>query len=192
MCPPPQLNFFGFRLSVNFLAYTAKNILTAFLKMPVFGRMPQMLKTWVFNNIHIFSNKAYLPSKQPIFVENLLFVENYVERLLKSWKNRWKNGKICGSSFLNYSFHWFLIFEFNIWYLIFDYGYFCYAFLMAKNKYAINRTGFKNFFFQWRIYKKLCAYFPRCCAIFLPLTKILWYFSYFSAKKYWQKEKYLL
>ena len=118
-----------------------------------------MLKTWVFNNIHIFSNKAYLPSKQPIFVENLLFVENYVERLLKSLKNRWKNGKICGSSFLNYSFHWFLIFEFNIWYLIFDYGYFCYAFLMAKNKFAINRTGFKNFFFQWRIYKSFAHIF---------------------------------
>ena len=36
----------------------------------------------------------------------------------------------------------------NICDLIVGYGYFCYAFLMAKNKYAINRTGFKNFFFQ--------------------------------------------
>ena len=58
-----------------------------------------------FQQYPYFSNKAYLPSKQPIFVENMLFVENYVERLLKSLKNRWKNGKICGSSFLNYSFH---------------------------------------------------------------------------------------
>ena len=191
MCPP-QLNFFGFRLSVHFRAYTAKNALTTFLKMPVFGRMPQMLKTWVFNNIHIFSYRAYLPLKQPIFVENLLFVENYAARLLTSLKNRWKNGNICGSSFLNYSFHWFLIFEFNIWYLIFDYGHFAIFFLCQKTSLLYNFIFFINFFFQWRIYKKLCAYFPRCCAIFLPLTKILWYFSYFSAKKYWQKEKYLL
>ena len=88
--------------------------------MPVFGRMPQMLKTWVFNNIHIFSNKAYLPSKQPIFVENLLFVENYVERLLKSWKNRWKSGKKCGAASLIIPFidFWFLSLIFDIWYLI--------------------------------------------------------------------------
>ena len=180
MCPPPQLNFFGFRLSVHFLAYTAKNALTEFLKTPVFGRMPQMLKTWVFNNIHIFSNKAYLPSKQPIFVENLLFVENYVERLLKSLKNRWKNGNICGSSFLNYSFHWFLIFEFNIWYLIFDYGYFCYAFLMAKNKYAINRTGFKNFFFVWAFNRAFCTYFLHCNVVLMVLRKFYWISCVFS------------
>ena len=54
---------------------------------------------------------------------------------------------------------WFLSLIFDIWYLIFDYGYFCYAFLMAKNKYAINRTGFKNFFFQWRIYKSFAHIF---------------------------------
>ena len=100
-----------------------------------------------------------------------------------------KMAKICGSSFLNYSFHWFLIFEFNIWYLIFDYGYFCYAFLMAKNKFAINRTGFKNFFFVWAFNRAFCTYFPHCNVVLMVFAKILLNFLCFFLNRGWQKEK---
>ena len=58
-----------------------------------------------FSTLHkITPHMSKLPHKGLIFVENLHFVENYVERLLKSWKNRWKSGKKCDLYFLNYSF----------------------------------------------------------------------------------------
>ena len=46
-----------------------------------------------------FQSQHIRPQKLLILVENSANVESFVERLLKSWKFRWKSGKKCGFGF---------------------------------------------------------------------------------------------
>ena len=141
--------------------------------MPVFWLICRCWKL-EFSTISIFFPiERIRPQNSRFLWKTCFLLKTMLKDCWKVEKIGGKMAKICGSSFLNYSFHWFLIFEFNIWYLIFDYGYFCYAFLMAKNKFAINRTGFKNFFFVWAFNRAFCAYFLHCNVVLMIFAKIL-------------------
>ena len=122
MCPPPQLNFFGFRLSVHFQAYTAKNILTAFLKRPSLGVCRRCWKL-EFSTISIFFPIKRICPQNSRFLWKTCFL---LKTMLKDcWKvekigEKWQKYAVRLSLIIPFIDFWFLSLIFDIWYLIFD------------------------------------------------------------------------